>query len=311
MESEFIEHLLRRLPTQPALRLGVGDDAAVVTCGGADVVAASDMLVDGRHFRLGEATARQIGRKALAVNLSDFAAMAARPTAALVSFALPEQPAVDRTAGDLAAELIEGMLPLADQFGAAIAGGDTNVWPGPLVVNVALLGTPPAGGVWRRAGAVAGDVLVATGEFGGSLLGRHLDFTPLVDEAAAIAERYCVHAAMDVSDGLSLDASRLAAASGCGVVLDLDRVPIAEAAKLRARDDGTPSLDHALGDGEDFQLLLALAANEAERLLADPPQGLLLTQIGEFAPEPGLFARRNGAVEPLAPQGYVHGEEGA
>ena len=303
VELEFIEHLRMRLPPHPALRLGVGDDAAVVACGD-DVVVAADMLVEGRHFRLAEATARQVGRKALAVNLSDFAAMAARPIAAVVSLAVSEQGALDAAVG-----VLEGMLPLAEEFEVAIAGGDTNVWDGPLVVNVTLMGAPGPQGLWRRDGAEVGDALLATGSFGGSLLGRHLDFTPLVREAAAVAERCAVHAALDVSDGLSLDAGRLAAASGCGIVLDLDAIPVARAAReLSHRSaDGQSALDHALCDGEDFQLLLAVERAAAEELVAAPPAGLQLAQIGEVIAEEGLFARDGAGRRPLPPRGYEHG----
>lgn len=304
VETEFIEHLRQRLPPHSALRLGIGDDAAVVACGGEEIVTAADMLVQGRHFRLDEATFEQVGRKALAVNLSDLAAMAARPIAAVVSLALPEHDALES-----AKRLFEGMIPLAEQFSVAIAGGDTNVWPGPLAINVAVFGAPPARGVWRRDGAHVGDVLLATGEFGGSILGRHLDFTPLVAEAAEIARGFHVQAAMDVSDGLLLDLHRLATASGCGAAVDLGAVPIAPAAKqLAAREGGSSApLDHALSDGEDFQLLFALAPEEAERLLVHPPAGLRLTRLGEFVERPGLFAKEGNSLRSLAPRGYVHG----
>ncbi len=150
-------------------------------------------------------------REALAVNLSDLAAMAARPLAAVIALALPRHDALR-----IAQELYEGLLPLAERYGVAIAGGDTNSWDAPLAVAITLLGTPGPRGPLLRSGARPGDRILVTGAFGGSILDRHFDFEPRVHEALLLASRYDLHAGIDVSDGLSLDLSRLAAASGCG-----------------------------------------------------------------------------------------------
>ena len=173
-----------------------------------------DLLTDGVDFELSKVSARCVGRKALAVNLSDLAAMAARPVAALDALALPRSGALE-----LAKELFEGILPLAEKHGVAIAGGDTNTWDGPLVISVTLCGEVAAGAV-RRDGARPGDGIVVTGALGGSILGHHFDFEPRVAEALWLADRFTLHAGMDVSDGLSLDLWRMAQASGCGAVLD-------------------------------------------------------------------------------------------
>ncbi len=131
MELEFVKWLRDRLPPHRNLALGAGDDAAVVRLAGADCVLSVDMLTEGVDFQLDRATPRQVGRKALAVNLSDIAAMAAQPVAALVALALP------RTGGlELAKELFEGLIPLAERYDVAIAGGDTNSWDGPLVASI-------------------------------------------------------------------------------------------------------------------------------------------------------------------------------
>ncbi len=175
---------------------------------------------------------RRIGHKALAVNLSDLAAMAAQPLAAFISVALPKA-----GAERLARELFEGILPLAQRHGVAIAGGDTNTWTGGLVISITALGTVTARGPLLRSGARPGDRILVTGSLGGSILGKHLDFEPRVAEALLLAERYELHAGIDVSDGLSLDLSRMAGESGCGAVLDLLQIPVAEAAHaLTARD---------------------------------------------------------------------------
>jgi thiamine-monophosphate kinase len=294
MESDFITWLRERLPPHPQLRLGPGDDAAILRLANrAECVVTVDLLTDGVDFNLATIDARRAGRKALAVNLSDLAAMAAKPVAAVIAVALP------RHGGrQLAVELYEGLIPLAERYAIAIAGGDTNSWDGPLVISVTAIGEVTSRGALLRGGAHPGDRIIVTGEFGGSILGKHLDFDPRVDEALLLNERYVLHAGIDCSDGLSLDLSRLAAESRCGAVLDLTRVPISQGAALY----------HALSDGEDFELILAVPPPDAERMIAEQPLApLRLSAIGEFIAEPGLW-QRNGAGErqPLRAQGYEH-----
>lgn len=303
MESELIAHLRRTLPAHPLLRLGPGDDAAVLRLvDSVDCVVTVDMLMDGVDFLVDQVEPWRIGRKSLAVNLSDLAAMASRPIAAVVALALPRRGGLE-----LAKRFYEGLIPLAEQFQTAIAGGDTNSWDGPLVVSITVMGSVGSRGVWRRAGAKPGDVIVATGQFGGSILGRHLDFTPRVNEALALAERYDVHAAIDVSDGLSLDLSRIAEESGCGAVLKLDAVPISDDARRLSQLDGRSPLEHALSDGEDFELLLAVPPNEAQRMMAERPINVPLSVIGQFIAEPGLWSLgASGERNPLPARGYQH-----
>lgn len=308
MELQWIDWLRDRLPRHPHLRLGIGDDAALLRmAAGPDCVVTSDMLMDEVDFRLEECDPRQAGRKALAANLSDLAAMAARPLAAVVSLALPHRPPRGLTPGELAMALVEGMLPLAERFACPIAGGDTNCWDGRLVISVTALGTT-ARGAWLRSGAQTGDEILVTGQFGGSLLGRHFDFCPRVAEALYLSGRYEVHAAIDVSDGLTLDLARLAAASGRGVQLDLAQVPISPAARQMAAQDGRAALDHALGDGEDFELILAVPPATCRRLLEEQPLDVPLTRIGRVIEPAGLWTSGpDGQTVPLPPQGYVHG----
>lgn len=287
MESDLINWLRRTLPTGGAVRVGLGDDAAVVRFAASDVVVTTDMLMDGVDFVLGEVEARRVGHKILAVNLSDLAAMASQPVFAFVSLALP------RSGGlELAQELYRGMLPLAERHGVSIAGGDTNSWAGPLVANVTVLGTQAPRGPLLRSGARAGDKIIVTGSFGGSILGHHLDFEPRLVDAKRLYERYELHAGMDVSDGLALDLWRLCQASACGGVVRTEAIPIAAAAieYARTRNDGSTPLDHALSDGEDFELLLAVPPAAAERMLHEQPLAdVRLTEIGEFIAQPGLW----------------------
>src|SRR5262245_49752817 len=259
MERDLVRWLTQRIPSHPRLLVGLGDDAAILRLPGeSHLVATTDMLMEGVDFELTKHDARRVGRKALAVNLSDLAAMAADPVAALVAVALP------RRGGEaLTKELYEGLLPLAKEFDCPVAGGDTNSWDGPLVVSVTAFGAVPPDRRWRRSGARPGDAIVVTGSFGGSILGAHLDFCPRVREALWLADNALVHAAIDVSDGLSLDLARLCEASGCGAALHTSAIPIAESAVELAAQFGDSALDHALGDGEDFELILAVPADQA------------------------------------------------
>ena len=307
METEFIAWLLSRLPADQRLELPPGDDAAVLRPPALRrTVVTVDMLMEGTDFILGpDCSPRAIGHKALAVSLSDLAAMGARPEAAVVAVALP------RHGGDtLGREIEVGIEALAAEYGVTLAGGDTNAWDGPLVISTTAIGSVRPGAAWRRDGARAGDVLVVTGGFGGSLLGRHLAVAPRVREALFIAEHFTVHAAIDCSDGLSLDIARMMAASGaCGVVRLAD-VPIHADALRRAARDGGTALEHALGDGEDFELILAMPPEAARALVAaagTAPLDLPITVIGTVVAGTGLVAEAaDGVRSPLEPRGYIH-----
>jgi len=305
MEAELIARLRKMLPAHPLLRLGPGDDAAVLRVADLqECVVTVDLLSDHVDFELSEAGARRVGRKLLAVNLSDLAAMASRPLAAVIALVLP------RAGGmRLALELYEGLLPLAERYGVIVAGGDTNSWDGPLAASVTLLGAVTEYGPLRRDGARPGDRIVVTGHFGGSILGRHLDFEPRVEEALLLAERYRLHAGIDCSDGLSIDLNHLVQESGCGAVVRTCDVPVAEDAYRLARKlhDGSTPLEHALADGEDFELILAVPPEEARRMLAEQSLGVALADIGEFVEAPGLWqVDAQGSRRPLEARGYQH-----
>jgi thiamine-monophosphate kinase len=306
MESDFIHWLRERLPKHPRLLLGPGDDAAILSLGAqAECVVTVDMLMDRVDFHLHQCGPQSAGYKALAVNLSDLAAMAARPLAALVSVCLPRSDALE-----IAQALYEGLLPLADDFDLAIAGGDTGVWDGPLVIDVTAIGQTTDAGTLLRCGARPGDVILVTGQFGGSILGHHLQFHPRVQAALQLKADYDLHAGTDVSDGLSLDLSHIAEESGCGAAIAFDKIPISAAARRLAKgsSDGLTALDHALADGEDFELILAAPPEAARRILKDQPCEVPITQIGTFIKEPGLWRRAaGGQLVPLEPRGYRHG----
>lgn len=313
MEQQFIEWLTSKVGADARLDVGIGDDAAVLRPSAARrTVFCTDMLVEGVHFATApDYDPQAVGRKAVAVNLSDVAAMAGTPTAAVASVALPK-----RGGQGLGERLLDGMLEMAERFGVRLVGGDTTSWDGPLVVNVAMLGTAVPGRVWRRDAAAVGDVLLVTGALGGSLRGRHLAVQPRVAEAQALVEAACVHAAIDISDGLALDLARMMEASGCAAEVSLAEIPIhadAVAAANEEPEKGNP-LARALGDGEDFELLISLPAAEAARVLCEIEEGRLagwpgtpLTAIGRVVAGRGLVAiGDDGSQRALPPTGYLH-----
>lgn len=299
-EFAYIDWVRRQTPTHPRVVLGPGDDAAAVHFkADAPCLVTTDMLMDGTCFRLAEAGPRLVGRKAMAVNLSDIAAMAGIPLFALVSVALPR--AGGRT---LAEELYAGLRELADAYGTALVGGDTNSWDGPLVISVTLLGETTSRGPVRRAGAKPGDWLLVTGPLGGSIRSKHLTFAPRVREAIQIHAHANLHAMIDISDGLAADVGHICEESRCGAVLRAETIPVA--ADARAMADDLSPLRHALTDGEDFELVFALAPEEACRLLAAQPiPGITLFHIGECV-EHGLWLEQAGVRTVLEPKGYVH-----
>ena len=313
MELEFLDWLRHNVPVDPRAKLGLSDDAAVVSFArGGEVVVTTDTTTDGVDFRLEVHDPRRIGRQALGANLSDLAAMAARQVGAVISVVLPGTGRGRLTPLELAIRLYEGIIPLAKEFDVAIAGGDTNTFDGPLVISITALGELTERGPLKRSGGRPGDWLLVTGSLGGSLLGHMLDFTPRICEALALHERYELHAGIDISDGLAIDCSRLAKASGCGAVIFTDRVPISpDAFRLsdqeQAADRDAAALQHALSDGQDFELLLAVAPDTAQRILRERPLECAVTHVGELLVEPGLWLQSDASGRrPLQPIGWVH-----
>lgn len=305
LESEFVAMVAQRAASRPrpaSLALGIGDDAAVLSDAGHPRVVTTDLLLDGVDFVLAECGPRAAGRKAMAKNLSDVAAMGARPEAAFVAVALPA--GFDRSA---AAELLDGLFEVADRFACAIAGGDTKRSSGPLVIDVTLTGLATGAGPVLRSGARPGDVLFVTGRLGGAARGRHLDFTPRVAEGLRLAEAHRVHAMIDLSDGLSTDLARLAAASEAGARIDAERVPVATGS----------SLDGALNDGEDYELLFAVAPDRAASVASDPEFACGVTRVGVMTERgAGISIVERGVLRPLLARGFEHrfdpdGEGGA
>lgn len=302
-ETEFVEWACRFPQTGAGVVIGPGDDAALVD-GKPSMLVTTDLLMDGVHFDLVRHAPRQIGRKALAVSLSDIAAMGGVPRFAVVQLAFPR----DIDFGT-AQQIQQGLLDLAREFDVALVGGDTNRWDKPLVIGTTVLAAPPDS-PWRISGARSGDVLLVSGELGGSFAGRHLDFEPRCRLASWLAGRFEIHAATDISDSLSIDAANLAEQSGLALCLDLERIPVSAAAKLLCQgspEPGPAALNRALEDGEDFELLLAVDERTANRIMGSSDLPVRLTLIGKFEPGSGLWGHSGGTERRrIEPRGYVH-----
>jgi thiamine-monophosphate kinase len=298
-ELELLRWIRARLPRRDGrVVVDSGDDAAVLRLGRGPVVFKIDSVLEGVHFDRRTARPEDIGHKAMARPLSDVAAMGATPTFALAAMMIPREARASEVR-----RVILGMERTARRFGVAIVGGDLASHAGGLALSVALLGEMRGGSPLRRSGARAGDVLAVTGALGGSRLGKHLRFVPRVREAREIRRRFRVRAMIDLSDGLLRDLGHLCEAGGVGAVLEEARIPISAAARTMARRDGRSPLDHALADGEDYELLFALPAEEGPAL----ERARLGRVIGRVERRPGLrLVRRDGGEEILEPRGWEH-----
>ena len=313
-EFELIERYFRRCGAPRAdVRLGVGDDAALLDCPPGTVLAAAvDTLVEGVHFPRG-CRADSIGHRALAVNLSDLAAMGARPAWALLALTLPS--AEERWLGEFTA----GFAALARTHQVALVGGDTT--HGPLTVTVTLLGHVPAGTALRRSGAAAGDALFVSGTPGDAAAGLALEQgrLPAPGKTEYLRERFLfptprvtlgerlreyASGCIDVSDGLLADALKLAEASGCGLELSAASLPLSQ--PLRALG-AERALQFALGGGDDYELCFTVPAQRLERLRAALPPGQWgYTRIGTMRAEPGARVMGEQGELSLPAGGYDH-----
>lgn len=306
-EFELLRRLTHNLPTNESVVLGAGDDCAVLDVGAGDrlLLFKTDAVVEGIHFTK-ETVPEKIGRKALARGLSDIAAMAGTPTAAVVTLALPKQ-----IEPSFVEKIYSGLNALAQQHGVAIVGGETTTNPERMLISVALIGSVARGKALLRSGAKVGDAIFVTGELGGSLAGKHLEFEPRLAEARWLAENFPVHAMMDVSDGLAGDLRHILTASKVGADLLKRAVPVSRAAKLIAKrgDAAKPAFVAALTDGEDFELLFTVASKTAVPLLDAWKKkfpALKLSCIGKIVAGEGITLRDAAGARALSAQGYVH-----
>jgi thiamine-monophosphate kinase len=306
-EFELIRKLTASLPTNETVVAGPGDDCAVLDLGVPDrqFLFKTDAVVEGVHF-LPDTPPEKIGHKALARCLSDIAAMAGTPLAALVTIGLPKNFDPERVAA-----IYRGMRPVAEKFRVAIVGGETTTNPERVLLSISLLGWVPRDKAVLRGGAKAGDAIFVSGELGGSLAGKHFQVEPRIAEARWLAAHFRVHSMIDLSDGLAGDLRHILQQSGVGADLLTSSIPISREARLAAKASSSakPPLVAALTDGEDFELLFTVASRSAVPLLDGWKQQfpkVKLACIGRIIPGEGITLRDKQGIRKLNAHGYVH-----
>jgi len=284
------------------VRVGIGDDMAVLDLAGRTVLFGSDMLVGGVHFDPERIDPEHLGHKAIAVCLSDCAAMGATPLAALISFAKPDTVPITVIQG-----MYRGLARTAEAFNCAIVGGDSCGGSKELTIDTAVIALADGVQPVLRAGARPGDTLYVTGKLGGAILGKHVSFTPRINEGRYLARHLAVHAMIDISDGLSSDLGHICRSSHCAAEIDeyLLANVVSDAAIERAKATGCEPSEHVLNDGEDFELLIATDANRD--LLPKLPEYITLFPIGRIVEGCGVYlVRSDGRRAELAEKGYRH-----
>ncbi|ARN57812.1 thiamine-phosphate kinase [Sedimentisphaera salicampi] len=276
--------------------IGIGDDMAQMQLENSNALISTDMLLDGSHFDTDIHSPENIGYKAAAVSLSDAAAMATVPFAMVASVGIP-----DWWGAEKLKELHSGLLRACSLFQCSLIGGDITSWraEGKLAVCSTVISRPGVTKPLERGGAKQEDLICVTGELGGSLEGKHINFTPKVNEALWIAEKLSPTSMMDITDGLSTDLHRILKASGAGAILESELIPVSKAAK-----DKKEPLRAALNDGEDFELLFTIPEKN-KNLIKNAD--FKISVIGKIASSNGLFIKNaSGQTTELKPEGFDH-----
>ncbi len=324
--------LLAGEPLPADVVLGIGDDTAVLGVDDPLLLATVDSQVDGVHFLADVLTPEQIGWRALAVNLSDIAAMGGQPRYALVALLLPDTTPVAWAEG-----VYRGLQQAANTYGVTVVGGNVSRLPERCVLDVTVIGQVPRSQVLRRSGAQVGDLVLVTGDLGAgaagllvarewhtpgvvraalapadaeSLLLRYATPAPRLHQAAVIAASHAATAMLDLSDGLSSDIGHICQQSGVGVRLDAAALPVLDATRQAATAAGSSALRLALAGGDDYELCLTAPPARVPDLVArvQAATGTALTVVGEIRPlESGRWLRLpDGQEVPLAAHGWQH-----
>jgi thiamine-monophosphate kinase len=323
-ELALIDRIRERFPDATGtLTIGIGDDAAVAAgVRGELQVLTTDVLVEGIHFDLAFSSFADVGYKALAVNVSDLAAMGATPRLALLSLILPDR----LTVADLDS-LLDGFSRMAEEAGVILAGGNITRTPGPLTIDVTAVGHVRPRRVLTRGGGKAGDILYVTGDIGAAaaglgvlrasaqlpddqvaaLIDRHRRPTPRLRVGTLLGRTRTATACMDLSDGLADAVSQLAQASGTGALIDAAALPVPAAARRWFESQGQDPVRAVLAGGDDYELLFAVSPRRGGRLrtVIRQARGVRVTRIGELTASPAILVKRDAATEPM-PDGFTH-----
>jgi thiamine-monophosphate kinase len=339
MQSEF--DFIKRIRDQAAkssasdLVLGIGDDAAVLReRDGRETLVTIDLLVEEIDFKPEYAPPRFLGHKALAVSLSDLAAMGGAPAFSLLTLGVPKQSQISNLKSEVFwEEFFAGYFALAEEHSVTLIGGDVSSTPGRLTIDSVVIGHCLAGGAVRRGGAKVGDAVYLTGPVGASAAGlkllldgarvneseeslaqsalrAHLKPAPRVAFGRRVGERGLAHSMIDVSDGLAQDLARICEESAAAAIVDFDSVPVANEVDLISKEPEA-AFEFAVRGGEDFELLLTASGDDDSGLFETAAScGLRLSRIGEIVParqtRPILMLRRGGKIKPLSIRGFDH-----
>ena len=284
-ESDLLDHIYKANAALPAaVSIGPGDDMGAVRFGDCQVLTTIDQVADGVHVDLQSTPLEKVGRKAMTRNLSDVAAMGAVPIGAVVAACLPRDFGSDR-----ATAMFDAMRRTGQAYDCPLFGGDVAMWDQRLLLTVTILAGGDGVDPVLRKGAQVGDAVCVTGQLGGSLetvdgYTHHLDFEPRLKIARALAASDSArpHCMIDLSDGLAVDLGHLCRASNAAAVIDADQLPISPAAETASKRDGKPSWQHAIGDGEDYELCFTVSDGQAQQLTRQPMQGVAITRIGRI-----------------------------
>jgi len=295
-EIRLINRLSKGISLDRSVMKGIGDDTAVIAwTKDKYLLYTCDMLVEDVHFKRPRATAFQIGWKALGRNISDIAAMGGVPRYAVVSVGLDPELPVSFVDG-----IYKGIKTLAKKFKVNIVGGDI-ARSVKTVIDISLIGEVEKKNLVTRCGARRGDLILVTGSIGGSIKGKHLNFTPRVDEARQLVKNFKINSMIDVTDGLGLDLWRILDASLTGARIHESLIPVSAQAD---------SFGKALSDGEDFELLFTMSAPEAKRFFktALTKMRTPVTLIGEITDKKQgyILVMENGKERKVGPEGYLH-----
>ncbi len=306
MEFELIDRLKSALPRDSQLPLGIGDDCAILAeDAGYERLVTTDLLLDGVHFLYDSDKEKAqslelIARKSIAVSLSDIAAMGGEPQAAFLSLAIPRFWNADQ-----ANELFDSFAKAATELKIALAGGDTTSWNNLLAINITLLGRVPKAKAIRRDGAQTGDFICVSGPLGGSLSEKHLSFTPRVQQGQWLREHCTINAMIDISDGLLADLGHILRQSNVGAEIFSEQIPISK--QSHHVNDAKSPLEHALTDGEDFELLWTMSKPAYEKMIQQKEDFIEAHHIGYITEEKGCFLiDSQGHKERRSGEGYVH-----
>ena len=302
-ELDFIKWIKKQSKCKKPVLVGIGDDSAVIDVRNTkSFVITTDTLLDGTHFEQKKCSPKQIGRKAIASSISDIAAMGCKPVYALISISIPSS-----SSTEYCNQIYNGILDITNKYDVQIIGGDIVSGDCPLSINVTIIGTAAERKPVLRSGAKVGDIVMVTGKLGGSILGKHLQVEPRVDEGIILNKDFHVNSMIDISDGLLIDLHHILEESNVGAVIDEHCIPVSRDAIKLSRTTKKSPISHAMTDGEDYELLFTVTKTNAVKIARSKIFNIPLTEIGYIQKGNGLFVRdTNGGKRLVSPKGYEH-----